>query len=70
MWAIPRGLVRLLARVGDVIKLPLNSERLKTLTENYVVDNQAIKTALKIPQMPVGIQEGMKRFIQEMIENP
>ena len=70
MWAIPRGLVRLLARVGDVIKLPLNSERLKKLTENYVVDNQAIKTALKIPQMPVGIQEGMKRFIQEMIENP
>ena len=70
MWPIPRGLVRLLARVGDVIKLPLNSERLKKLTENYVVDNQAIKTALKIPQMPVGIQEGMKRFIQEMIENP
>ena len=70
MWSIPRGLVRLLARVGDVIKLPLNSERLKKLTENYVVDNQAIKTALKIPQMPVGIQEGMKRFIQEMIENP
>ena len=70
MWSVPRGLVRLLARVGDVIKLPLNSERLKKLTENYVVDNQAIKTALKIPQMPVGIQEGMKRFIQEMIENP
>ena len=70
MWPIPRGLVRLLARVGDVIRLPLNSERLKKLTENYVVDNQAIKTALKIPQMPVGIQEGMKRFIQEMIENP
>lgn len=69
MWSVPRGLVRLLARVGDVVRLPLNSERLRKLTENYVVDNQAIKTALKIPRMPVGIREGMKQSIQEMIEN-
>ncbi len=37
---MPQKLNTLLARIGDVLHLPLNSERLHKLTESYVVCNQ------------------------------
>ena len=39
---IPKIIVRFLAIIGDFLKLPINSERLKKLTESYVVDNSKI----------------------------
>jgi hypothetical protein len=36
-------LIKKAASVGDILKLPLNSERLKKLTESYIVSNQKIK---------------------------
>ena len=38
-WNIPRGLMNGLAKIGDVRHLPLNSQRMQKLTENYVVSN-------------------------------
>ncbi|TVR44848.1 MAG: NAD-dependent epimerase/dehydratase family protein, partial [Bacteroidia bacterium] len=46
IWNMPPGLIKLLARTGDILHLPLNSERLKKLTESYVVSNARIKNAL------------------------
>jgi len=60
---IPAGMVKTVARMGDFLPLPLNSERLKKLTENYVVSNQKIKTALKIKQLPLTAEEGMIKTI-------
>lgn len=54
-------MIRLLAKTGDIFHLPLNSERLKKLTESYVVSNQKIKKALGIEKMPVSAEEGMKK---------
>ena len=34
------SIVKTIARIGDLIPLPLNSERLKKLTESYVVSNE------------------------------
>lgn len=59
LWKIPRGIIGSLAKAGDVLHLPLNSERLKKLTESYVVDNTKIKTALGIDRFPVSARDGL-----------
>jgi len=64
IWRIPTGWIKALARVGDVLGLPLTSERLKKLTESYVVSNQKLKTALGIEQMPVTAEDGLKRTLE------
>lgn len=58
------GLITFIAKVGDKIKLPLNSERLKKLTESYVVSNQKIKNALNIKQLPLSAEEGIIKTIK------
>lgn len=40
LWKISPKLIRSVVRIGDALPLPLNSERLKKLTESYVVSNQ------------------------------
>jgi nucleoside-diphosphate-sugar epimerase len=59
VWNLPKGLISGLAMSGDILRLPLNSERLKKLTESYVVSNDKIKSVLKIDKMPVSATEGM-----------
>ncbi|WP_257659153.1 NAD-dependent epimerase/dehydratase family protein [Parapedobacter lycopersici] len=59
LWKIPSDLIRSVAKLGDSLKLPLNSERLKKLTESYEVSNERIKHALKIDQMPISAREGL-----------
>jgi nucleoside-diphosphate-sugar epimerase len=46
IWKLPRGLMRGIARIGDLLHLPLNSERLKKLTESYVVSNAKLRGAV------------------------
>jgi len=64
LWGIPASLIKGVAKIGDKIKLPLNSERLKKLTESYVVSNQKIKTALGINILPMSAEEGLKKTIK------
>lgn len=64
LWNISSSLITGVAKVGDIIKLPLNSERLKKLTESYVVSNQKIKTALGINNLPLSAEEGLIKTIQ------
>ena len=55
---ISQKLITELAKIGDILTLPLNSESLKKLTENYVVSNQKIKNAIAKP-FPVSTEEGL-----------
>lgn len=64
IWNIPQKSVNSLARIGDLLHLPLNTERLKKLTENYVVSNQKIKNALGISEMPMSAKDGMSRTFE------
>jgi len=64
IWNIPATLIETIARLGGFLHLPLNSERLKKLTESYVVSNQKIKKALGIDKMPVTVEEGMKKTFE------
>jgi nucleoside-diphosphate-sugar epimerase len=60
--------IRTLANLGDFLKLPFNSERLKKLTESYVVSNKKIKFALGKP-LPLSTKEGFIRTFQSFVEN-
>lgn len=58
LWKIPVVLIQGLAKIGDVLKLPLNSERLGKLTENYIVSNKKIKDVINLP-LPVTARNGL-----------
>lgn len=49
---IPKVIIFLLAKVGDLFNLPFNSERLSKLTEDFVVSNKKIKKELNIAELP------------------
>mgnify|MGYP003575988846 FL=1 len=55
---LPVTLIKGIARLGDKLHLPLNTERLQKLTENYIVDNTKIKQVLKKP-LPLSAREGI-----------
>jgi len=64
IWRLNRGLMEACAAVGTWIHFPLNSERLRKLTENYVVSNEKIKRALEIDKMPVTAREGLEKTLR------
>lgn len=61
IWKLNRRLMESCARIGTMIRFPLNSERLRKLTENYVVSNEKIKKALQIEKMPITAKEGLEK---------
>ena len=63
-WKVPKGLVILLAKLGDVLPLPLNSERLEKLTENAVVDARPLLQALGIKSLPLCTLAGFKKTFE------
>jgi len=58
IWSISRSLIDKVARIGDKLNLPLNTERLQKLTSSYVVSNAKIKAAIGKP-LPVSSREGL-----------
>ncbi|CAM1373364.1 NAD-dependent epimerase/dehydratase [Tenacibaculum litopenaei] len=60
---LPKGVVKALARLGDIVHLPVNSHRLDKLTENYVVSNRKIKEALDI-ELPISTKAGLHKTIK------
>jgi nucleoside-diphosphate-sugar epimerase len=59
VYNISRGLIKSIAKTGDLLHLPLNTERLKKLTESYVVSNSKLKAAMGINRMPVSARDGL-----------
>ena len=55
---INKNIIKFLANLGDMIKLPLNSERLTKLTESYIVSNLKINKAID-NNHPVTSEEGL-----------
>ena len=60
IWKLPKGMMNGFAKLGDKLHLPLNSERLRKLTENYISSNEKIKKALGVEKMPVDARGGLK----------
>jgi nucleoside-diphosphate-sugar epimerase len=63
IWNISKRLIEFSAKIGNVLKLPLNEERLQKLTDSYVVSNQKIKSAIGKP-LPVSSREGLLKTFQ------
>lgn len=59
IWKLPKGLMNGVATLGGWLHLPLNPERLRKLTENYISSNEKIKKALGVDKMPVDARTGL-----------
>ena len=69
IWNIPQSIIVPLAKLGDVLHLPLNSQRLAKLTESYVVSNEKIKGVLGISKLPIDTKEGLEKTIRSFIKD-
>jgi nucleoside-diphosphate-sugar epimerase len=63
---VPQSLIKFIAKIGDILRLPFNSERLQKLTDNYVVSNKKLVSELG-KQLPVSASDGMRITIQSLI---
>ena len=58
IWHIPQCIVKTVSKIGDLFRLPLNTERLGKLTESFIVSNQKLINAIN-KTLPVSTREGL-----------
>ncbi|PBJ13865.1 NAD-dependent epimerase/dehydratase family protein [Flavobacterium sp. ACN6] len=66
--AIPKPLINGIAKIGDLVRFPLNSETVQKLTENYRVSNQKIKAAIGVEKLPTSTREGLEKTIKSFLK--
>lgn len=59
----PFWLIKLVAKTGDVFNLPINTDKLKKLTDSFVVSNSKIKQAIG-KKLPISAEEGLLKTFQ------
>lgn len=65
---INKRLIEKLAVLSGKLNLPLTTERLKKLTDSYVVSNKKIKLALGINKLPFSTEEALIKTIKSFIK--
>lgn len=68
IWELPKGLMNGVAKIGGALHLPLDSERLRKLTEDYISSNAKIKKALGVDKMPVDARDGLKTTLKSFAQ--
>ncbi len=68
IWKVSKALIQIITKLGNVLRLPLTSERLQKLTESYVVSNQKIKKAIGKP-LPVSSKDGLLKTFNSFHTN-
>jgi nucleoside-diphosphate-sugar epimerase len=68
IWNMPKSLIIGLAKIGNVLKLPLNTERLDKLTETYIVSNQKIKKTIN-KSLPISSTDGLLKTLNSFSGN-
>jgi nucleoside-diphosphate-sugar epimerase len=63
IFNIPKSIILLIAKFGNILHLPLNTERLQKLTETYTVSNKKLLSALG-KELPISSKEGLIQTIQ------
>ena len=56
-------IIKFIAKIGDIIPLPLNSERLKKLTESYMVSNEKLKKYMA-KELPLTSKQGVIKTLK------
>lgn len=64
---LPKTLIKVIAKIGNIIPILINDERLEKLTESYLVSNQKILNSLKV-ELPISSKKGIKRTLQSFIK--
>lgn len=59
---VPKFFIEILAKTGDFLPLPINSERLEKMTENFIVSNDKILKAIN-KKLPYSSDEGWKKTL-------
>lgn len=59
LWEISPKIIRFIAGICDNLHLPLTTERLSKLTENYIVSNKKIIQAINKP-LPLSVTKGLE----------
>ena len=67
LWRVPKGVMRMVAKIGDVLHLPLNTERIVKLTEDSFVNNSHLKSQLGWKRMPIRAEEGLRRTLRSFL---
>jgi nucleoside-diphosphate-sugar epimerase len=58
IWKVSKGFINFIAKIGDKLHLPINSERLQKLTDSYVVSNTKLNNAIG-KKLPFSTREGL-----------
>jgi nucleoside-diphosphate-sugar epimerase len=58
IWNIPIKIIKIIFKLGDLIRLPFNTENLIKLTQNYIVSNSKIKKAIG-KSLPYSTKDGL-----------
>lgn len=58
IWKIKKSIIKSFSKSGDFFYLPINSERLQKLTENYTVSNKKITYAIG-KSLPISSKQGL-----------
>jgi nucleoside-diphosphate-sugar epimerase len=64
---LPKLFTRFIAKAGDFLPIPINTERLLKLTENYEVSNLKIKNAIN-KNLPLSSTEGIKKTFESFVQ--
>ena len=67
LWRVPKGVMRMVAKLGDVLHLPLNTERIVKLTEDSFINNSHLKSQLGWNRMPIRAEEGLRRTLRSFL---
>jgi len=68
IWQLSKGFMTKTAKVCGKLHLPLDEERLRKLTENYISSNAKIKAALGVENMPVAARDGLMKTLYSFNE--
>ena len=58
IWKIPKLIIYTFSKLGNLLKLPLNTERLNKLTETYIISNNKILNAIN-KSLPLRSKDGL-----------
>ncbi len=62
----PRNIIKFIAKIGDVVPIPLNSVRLKKMTSDFLVSNEKIKSLLLIKKLPKTSEDSLKETFKSI----
>lgn len=68
IWKIPKALINTGAKLGNVLPLPIDEEKLQKLTHDYVVSNRKLIEVLGC-DLPVTAEQGMRYTLTSFIDS-